>query len=186
MIDNDKNIIRRIKEGSDSAFIELYEKYWDKLYYTCYKRISSKEETEDILQELFVELWNRREKLEIRTTVAAYLFTALKYKIFRLIDSKNVRNKYLVRVENEELLGSDKTTEKKLLFDELYSLIEQNIEKLPKRCKLIFKLSRQENLSASEISEKLNLSQNTVQNQITSAKKILKMELGKVFTLFLY
>ncbi len=181
----DKEIIEQIKFGNESAFLKLYEAYWDKLYFVCYSRIKLKEETEDILQDLFIELWNRRDKIEIKTSVSAYLFTALKYKIFRWIEHKNVKKKYLVLSEDEELFGSEQNTDKKLLFDELYYLIEQNIEKLPKKCKLIFKLSREENLTATEISTKLKISPNTVNNQITKAKKIIKFELSKVFTLFL-
>ena len=186
IIHKDKHLIDEIKKGNEKAFVDLYEQYWQKLYFVCYSKINSKEETEDIIQELFVELWNRRDKIEIRTSVAAYLFTALKYKIYRLIDSRNKNRQNIINVQEEELFGSENSTDKRLLFDELYSLIEQNIEKLPKKCKLVFKLSRKENLTASQISSKLNISQNTVENQITKAKKIIRLELQKVFTLILF
>lgn len=186
MIDDDKYLIEEIQKGNENAYLKLYKRYWQRLYYTCYSRVRSKEETEDILQELFVEIWKRREKLLIRSSVEAYLFTALKYKIFKFIDTRNKKNNLIVRVENEELFGSKEETEDKLLFDELYSLIERNIEKLPKKCKMIFKLSRRDYLTASEISSKLNISQNTVENQITKAKKTIRLELQKVFTLIFF
>lgn len=186
MVDDDRYLIEEINKGNDNAFIELYERYWDKLYFACYSRINSRTETEDILQELFVELWNNRKKIVIKTSVAAYLYTAVKYKIFRFIDSKNVRKRYLIRIENEDFYKSEHTTDKKLLFDELYYLIEQKIEKLPPKCKLIFKLSRFENFSSAEISSKLNLSERTVHNQITKANKILRLVLEKVILLLMF
>ena len=85
----EKELLDGLRNGNEKAFIALYNLYWEKLYYTCYQRINLKEETEDILHELFIDLWNRRDKLDIQTTFAVYIFTALKYKIFRFIDSRN-------------------------------------------------------------------------------------------------
>jgi RNA polymerase sigma-70 factor (ECF subfamily) len=179
-MNDDQLLIKELCKGNEKAFVELYEKYWEKLYYVCYQRILSKEETEDIIHELFLDLWNKKDSLEIRSTFAAYIFTALKYKIFRLIDSKSIRRKYIGRMGDEEP-ASENTTEQLLDFNELYDLIEQRIENLPEKCKLIFRMSRDEYLSAEEISKKLNISSNTVQNQITKAKKVIKNQLKKLF-----
>jgi RNA polymerase sigma-70 factor (family 1) len=181
---DDSRLIDELRNGSSEAFVELYDKYWEKLYYVCYKRIGSQEETEDIIHELFLDLWKRREDLEIKTSFAAYLFTSLKYKIFRLIDSKTVRNKYMERIDGDEPASAD-SLERELDFNELYDFIEERIENLPERCRLIFRMSRSENLTADEIAASLDISPNTVQNQITKAKKILKNELKKLFLMFL-
>ena len=181
----EQELLDELRKGSEKAFVAFYDLYWDKLYYTCYQRINLKEETEDIIHELFLDLWNRRDKLEIKTTFAVYIFTALKYKIFRFIDSRNSRLKYVERMGEEEPASFEKV-DKYLEFDELYKLIETKIEELPERCRLIFKMSRNDQLQAQEISEQLNLSESTVQNQITKAKKILKEELNKYFIFLIF
>jgi RNA polymerase sigma-70 factor (family 1) len=181
---NEEELLKELNRGSEKAFVALYDLYWERLYYTCYQRIRLKEETEDILHELFMDLWNRRQKLEIKSSFAVYIFTALKYKIFRFIDSRNSRSKYVEWLDDEEPVSHHKF-DKELEFDELYNLIECKIEELPEKCRLIFRMSRNEQLDAKEISEQLNLSESTVQNQITKAKKILKGELQKYFTFLL-
>jgi RNA polymerase sigma-70 factor (family 1) len=184
-MNDDQLLIKKLQKGDEKAFVELYEKYWEKLYYVCYQRILSREETEDIIHELFLDLWNKKDTLEIRSSFAAYIFTALKYKIFRLIDSKSIRKKYMERIGDEEPV-SENTTEQLLDFNELYDLIEQRVENLPEKCKLIFKMSRDEYLNAEEISKKLNISSSTVHNQITKAKKFIKNELKKLFLFVLF
>ena len=177
---DDSLLIIELRRGSEKAFVALYDKYWERLYYVCYKRIGSQEETEDIIHELFLDLWNRRENLAIKTNFAAYLFTSLKYKIFHFIDSKNVKKKYFEPLDGENTASGD-SPERDLDFNELYDFIEEQIENLPGKCRLIFRMSRNENLTAGEISERLNISPNTVQNQITKAKKILKSRLKEFF-----
>ena len=88
------------------------------------------------------------------------------------------------RMDEVEPASTEKV-ETNLEFDELYALIETKIDELPEKCRLIFKMSRNDQLQAKEISEQLNLSESTVQNQITKAKKILKEELNKYF-IFLF
>jgi RNA polymerase sigma-70 factor (family 1) len=183
MKDEHELLVELIK-GSEKAFVALYDLYWEKLYYTCFQRIRLKEESEDILHELFLDLWNRKDKLEIKSSFAVYIFTALKYKIYRFIDSRNSRSKYVERLGEEEPASHHKL-ERELEFNELYNLIECKIEELPEKCRLIFRMSRNEQMDAKEISEQLNLSESTVQNQITKAKKILKEELQKYF-MFLF
>ncbi len=181
---DEKELLDELRKGNEKAFVSLYDMYWEKLYYSCYQRIRLKEESEDIIHELFLELWNRRSVLEIRTTFSVYIFTALKYKIYRFIDSRNSRGKYVERMGEEEPASLEKA-ENILEFNELYKLIEYKIEELPEKCRLIFKMSRNEEMNAKEISKQLNLSESTVQNQITKAKKILKDGLKEYFTFLL-
>jgi RNA polymerase sigma-70 factor (ECF subfamily) len=182
MTENDQFLLAELKKGNTRAFAALYDAYWERLYYTCYRRIELQEETEDILQELFADIWNNREKLQIRTSLSVYIFTALKYKIFRFIDAKVVRQKHMQRLGNEEP-AAEETIERDLSFDELYSLLEERIEHLPVRCRLVFRMSREQELTVEEIAKQLNISPSTVHNQITKAKKILKNELKRGFVI---
>ena len=105
---DEKELLDELRKGNEKAFVSLYDMYWEKLYYSCYQRIRLKEESEDIIHELFLELWNRRSVLEIRTTFSVYIFTALKYKIYRFIDSRNSRGKYVERMGEEEPASLEK------------------------------------------------------------------------------
>ena len=182
MTENDQFLLTELKKGNTRAFAALYNAYWERLYYTCYRRIELQEETEDILQELFTDIWNNREKLQIRTSLSVYIFTALKYKIFRFIDAKAVRHKHMQRLGSEEP-AAEETIERDLSFDELYSLLEERIEHLPVRCRLVFRMSRDQELTVEEIAKQLNITPSTVHNQITKAKKILKNELKRGFVI---
>ena len=182
MTENDQFLLTELKKGNTRAFAAIYDAYWERLYYTCYRRIELQEETEDILQELFTDIWNNREKLQICTSIAVYLFTALKYKIFRFIESKAVRQKHMQRLGSEEP-AAEETIERDLSFEELYSLLEERIEHLPVRCRLVFRMSREQELPVEEIAKQLNITPSTVHNQITKAKKILKNELKSGFAI---
>lgn len=172
----DKILIPSLKKGDEKAFTLLYEKYWEKLYFVAYQHTQSTQDSEDLIHEVFIDLWKNRKKLEIRNAISSYIFTALKYKVFRLYDSKAVRKKYANRIINEGVKHLN-VTERDLSFNELFLLIEQEIEKLPEKCKVIFKMRRLEHLSIEEVAEKLNISPNTVNNQITKASKVLKINL---------
>ena len=184
--DTDLYLISAIKKGDKKAFTILYEKYWEKLYFVSYQHTQSVQESEDLIHEVFIDLWKNRRKIQINKAVSTYIFTAIKYKIFRWYDGKTVRKKYAQRFINEIPNPYD-TPEKELSFKELYCLIEQEIENLPDRCKLIFKMRRLEEFPIDEIAKKLDISKNTVNNQITKASKILKLNLKEYLnsTLFL-
>jgi len=173
---SDEVLFRALKKGNKKAFTLLYEKYWEKLYYIAFQHTQSTQESEDLVHEIFIDLWKNRKKIKINKTVSSYIFTSIKYKIFRLYDSKSVRKKYLKNIKREKVNGLN-NTETDLNFNELYNLIESEVDKLPERCKLIFKLRRFEDYSVEEVAQKLGISTNTVNNQMTKASKVLKLNL---------
>lgn len=175
-INSDKLLISSLKSGNEKAFVLLYEKYWEKLYFVAYQHTQSVQESEDLIHEVFMDLWKNRKKIQIKKEVSTYIFTALKYKIFRMYDAKAVRRKYAEKIQKMGIVPLN-TTERTLSFNELYHLIEQEINKLPERCRIVFQMRRMENLSIEEIAEKLEISPNTVHNQITKASKVLKINL---------
>ncbi len=153
----------------------------------AYNRLESKETAEGIVQDIFTELWDRRENLNIYKSLASFLFTALKYKIINHYAALAVRRKYIH--ENKRLATElDDTTQDWLSFDELYKVIEIEIDQLPPKCKLVFMLN-QEGKSAKEIGQELNISSRTAEGHISQARKILKTRLSdfnklSVFLLF--
>jgi RNA polymerase sigma-70 factor (ECF subfamily) len=174
--DEDKSLFDAMKEGSESAFTALYDKYWERAYYVAYKHTQSEQESEDLVHDVFMDLWKNRNSITIKKEVSTYVFTALKYKIFRMYDAKAVRTQYADMIKNKQPEISN-TTEKTLSFNELYSLIEYEVERLPEKCRIVFKMRRFENFTIEEIAQKLDISPNTVNNQITKASKSLKLSL---------
>lgn len=134
------------------------------------------------MQDLFASLWLKRETIEIRQTVTAYLFTAIKYKVINYIESHIVRENYL-KVLKKTVEDYDNSTNEKIYSHDLQNCIDQGINTLSPKVKEVFELSRNENLSIKEIASKLNVSDQTVKNQISKALKTLKLHLNQLLSL---
>ncbi|MDN5213400.1 RNA polymerase sigma-70 factor [Fulvivirgaceae bacterium BMA12] len=181
---SDHQLFALIKKNNQLAFAAIYDKYWESLYSIAYRKTGSSQETEDLLHEVFMDLWKNRQNIEIRKSFAAYIATALKYKIFRLIDAQNVRKKHAGSVSFESR-NMETTPENQLSFEELYDLIEESIEKLPQKCKSVFRLSRGDHQTVKEIATTLNISPHTAQNHINYALKKLRIDLQDYLTILI-
>ncbi len=165
-------LISALKKGKRQAFVKIYDLHWESLFAVGIQRIGRQEIVEDMIQEIFCDLWTRRHTLEIKTSLNAYLHTALKYKVFDFYRKSTVKLETIDQSHN--FISSDLNAEKVLSFKELKDRIEEGIETLPERCKLVFKMSRNEGKTAKEISEELNVSRRTVETQIHHSIKHLK------------
>ena len=181
---DDKTLIDQIKLGKEAAFRQLFDKYFKVMSYAAYKTIQDEHKSKDCAQEVFLDLWKRRETLEIHTSVAAFLKRAT---TFKAIDYIRKQKHAFQEVEEHDALGFENDN---LEFNELNTLIHSVIEKLPERCRLVFSLSRFEQLSHKEIAQKLEISEKTIENQITKALRILRKtvkdyKLGSILLIFL-
>lgn len=170
IFDTDQEILTSLAESDARAFDFLYQKFFPKLYAAAYKRLQNRELTEEVIQELFVSLWERRKQLAINTTIEAYLFTSVKYLVIAQYKKNNLFEKY----SNSLLPAEDYNfTEQMVAFDELNEAYQKALKSLPERCREVFLLKRT-GLSQREISERLDISEKTVENQMTKALKILR------------
>lgn len=178
-----KNDTKVLRIDSMDSFEHVYRENWDLLFNIAFKRLKSEEKTKEIIQELFVRLWENRHKIEIRESAQAYLVTALKSRVLNHLRNEMIHAKHL---ENLQLHTSPfaVSPEKEIEYKELEASIERHIFNLPKKCREVFLLSRQQQLSFKEISKKLNISVNTVEKHIVKALKILRLNL-KDFVSFL-
>jgi RNA polymerase sigma-70 factor (family 1) len=176
--DTDLGLLRDIALGDTRAFEVLYRRYFAKLYGTAYKRLQDKALAEEVVQELFVSLWERRQSLAIKD-VSAYLFSSIKYLIIANIKKNNL----LESLNTTDIDLAVDNTREYLSFDELHQSYQQALKNIPYRCREVFLLKRS-GLSHKEISEKLDISEKTVENQMTKALKILKEAL-KEYTILL-
>lgn len=162
-----------MKEDDDrAAFNVLYSRYWKVIYQIGFKKLGDEDLAEDLVHDLFVDIWVKRAELDIHTTFVGYLHGMLTH---RLID---VHRKNIFRQKVHEEIRSSQTVQDETYDSLVYSDLEQHlmaeVNNLPSSMRQIFLLSRQEELSPKEIADKLSLSVQTVKNQISSAVKRLR------------
>lgn len=173
----DQILIERLRGGDESALTELYNKFWQSLFMSSYNVLKDKELCEDIIQDIFMNIWNNREKLEINISLKGYMYACARYQVFNQFK----KNKDKIHVEFFDDLDKrfqHSTPETQLMHDELVQQINSIVESLPLKCQLVYKLSREEQLSHKEIAERLDISTKTVENHITKALQVIRLSMG--------
>jgi RNA polymerase sigma-70 factor (family 1) len=169
----DQELICSISLGNKDAFSMLYDRYWSDLYKYAFFILKDQEACKDIIQDVFVWLWEHKQDLQIQSP-KSYLRTAVKYKIANYIRSGNIRESFFEEVAKfnyeTSIPGVDEFAELK----ELNNIIQITVSTLPLKCQEIYRLSREENLSNREIAEQLGISIKTVENQITIALRRIR------------
>lgn len=173
----DERLFQLLCAGDREAFDQIYNLYWNQLFLYVVKAIRDKDAAQDIVQEIFVSLWLRRKEINTKGTLSGYLFTAARFKGINFIQdhlnkSKHAENLASYLVERQDVVNEE------FAAGELNAIIDVEIEKLPTKMREVFVLSRKENLSYKEISEKLNISDKTVKKQISNALKHFKLVLN--------
>ncbi|MHA4808729.1 RNA polymerase sigma-70 factor [Flavitalea flava] len=176
---DDLELLLLMKKGKEAAFTEIYNRYWEKLVATGYYYTRAKEAAEDIVNEVLIRLWNKREELEVRS-LSAYLATAVKFSVFKAIARKKRREELLSGQLRPEVHNE---TEEELDARFLKDFLEGVVEQLPEKARLVFKYSREEELSIREIAGKMDLSPKAVEYHMTKALKTLRDSMSKL-TLF--
>ncbi|MRX46265.1 RNA polymerase sigma factor [Pedobacter puniceum] len=171
----DNELWKLIKKHDQKAFRALFDMYWSKVFTTAFRYLKDKDTCTEIVNDLFLNIWNKREQLEIES-LQAYLTSSARYHVYKKL--KALKTSPLELVENYDLLidkpENGNPIDDKIKYQELESRIDTYLTNLPKRCREIFIMSRKENLSNDEIAEKLNISKRTVENQLTHALKHLR------------
>ena len=173
----DSELLGLLKSGSQAAYTEIYDRYQGLLFVYACKITREENEAADIVQEVFIYLWDKRAQIRFRTSLASYLYSAVRYKFFNLLDHKKVRADYASSLQ-EFMNKGHAETDHALREKDLARLIEKEIALLPPKMREIFELSRKAHLSHKEIAGKLGLSEKTVKNQVNNALKELRVKLG--------
>jgi RNA polymerase sigma-70 factor, ECF subfamily len=171
----DSELISGLQTGQKDKFDQIYKQYWAELYAFARKRVNSQEDAKDILQDLFVVIWTKRESLNITTSIKSYLYTALRHRIINYYNSKSTEAEYFDILSKIEHFND--STDEKVTENEIITIIDKSLDKMPSKMREIFELSRYKGLSAKEIASQLQLSEQTVRNQISNALKYLKIGL---------
>jgi RNA polymerase sigma-70 factor, ECF subfamily len=171
-----KFLIDRLKNGNETAYELLFKEYYKVLVIFASKYLKDVEASKELVQELFVHIYEKRENLDINSSLKSYLFRSVHNRSINLINSKKIREKYAEHY-NQTTDIKQNTLEQDVNASELESALHTAINELPPRCKVIFKMNRFDGLSNNEIAEKLTLSKRTVETQISKALKILRVKL---------
>jgi RNA polymerase sigma-70 factor (ECF subfamily) len=168
-------LYEEMKRGKEYAFDFFFNYYYPGLCIYAQKMISiPEEEAKDLVQSVFLKFWNDHKRLSIQSSVRSYLFASVRNKCYDLFRKKNRTVKIEEIIAEHDM--ADESVETYVL-SELEALFNRSLNKLPNRCREIFELSRFHGLKNREIAVKFNLSEKTVENQVTKAIHILKEEL---------
>ena len=177
-LNSDQSLVRRLKENDKPAFELIFNRFSKKLYYFTLGYVHSQAETEEIIQNVFVALWENRDMLSEAFPIQNYLYKVTINHIYNYYKHQLVRRRY---VKNMIIEGTDVDHEavQGILTHDLGGIVNKIIGELPLRQQLIFKLSRTEGLCHAEIAQRLGLSVRSVENQIYRAVKYIREKLNR-------
>ena len=171
--ESDEELLRKISLGVEPAFKILFERYYSDLVKFAISHVRSPEEAEGIVQEVFLYIWDHRQKIELRSSLKAYLYAATRYRAIYFFRKKKRLPDF---TEVDETSGNTNGDDAQLLMEylEVESRIIKVVDDLPPKCKEIYLLSREEGLSHKAIAKQLGVSVKTVENQIRIALKRIR------------
>jgi RNA polymerase sigma factor (sigma-70 family) len=174
---NEQELTALLREGDEAAFVEIYRRNWQKLYNAAYKRLRDGAQCEDLLQNIFADLWERREEVFIEN-LNAYLHTAVRFQVIKYATRTTAASRFTEELDDR--LSSPIQTDDPLIERETLDLVKIWVAALPRKRREIFHMYYHEGLSSADIARELGISQKTVQNQIATVINSLHSRLSKV------
>jgi RNA polymerase sigma-70 factor (ECF subfamily) len=181
---NEKELITLLKQGSQRAFDSLYQMYSKRLYAYCYQYTKSREETEEIVQDVFLKLWLNKSSVRQEDTIKNLLFTIARNQLINAYKSNlnsYVFEDYVDYCNTQELSVND--TGHKVEYDDFRKALRKAMTHLSETQQKVFEYCKLRQLSNKETARRLSLQEQTVKNQLSIALKILREELSKIITL---
>lgn len=175
MSEETETILQNIQNGNLEEFEKLFRDYYPLLCSYALRFVKNTDQSEEIVQELFCQLWENRKELKVHTSLNAYLYKATYFNSLQLLRKKGVKSqyeKYIKHNNSEHSLSIDTVEE-----NEIQSIIQKTLINLPSRCSEIFKMSRFEGLKYQEIADKLSISIKTVEANMGKALKVFRKNL---------
>ncbi len=181
---NDQQLVNSLNKGDETAITEIYHRYWRKLLAIAYNQTKDKTAAEEVVQEVLINLWDRRASLKI-DSLPNYLATAVKYTVLNSIQREKRRNTIAVGVFGNASASFD---DEEIYAHLLRDYINGVVETLPDKCKLVFKCSREQGKSIPQIAKELNIAEKTVEAHLTKALKTIRYTLKStgIFTFIFF
>lgn len=175
IVPDDGELLRQLKEGNRSAFDEIFNRFADPIHTYIRVRLNGSEEADDVLQEVFIRLWNKRQSIVIHTSFRNYLYTIVQHCICDHLRSSK-RKRYTLTEEMPERTEGRALPDEQYQYKQAYAIWKTATYKLPIQMRRIYSMKNEEQLSVKEIASELHLSEQTVKNQLhTAGQRILKM-----------
>jgi len=175
---NSKEDVQELIKGEQQAYIRLYKKFEPKLYAFAFKLIRNKDDAEDVVQEVFLKVWEKKHHLNPDLNFDSYLFTIARNRVFNIAKHRAYEFAFQYYLVGETF--SENSTENEINYQELSGFINEVYNNLPPVRKQVFTLSRIEGLSNSEIAQQLNTSNSNIENHINKVIRKIK----KTFELY--
>jgi RNA polymerase sigma-70 factor (ECF subfamily) len=176
MFPNDYELVERLQKGEVEAFDLIYKKYSCKLYVFGLKYLRSADEAEELVQSVFLKLWENYKILKKESSFKSYLFTIAYNDICKLFRKRNYLQKYISDTLYQNSQSSSKS-ENSIDYQSILDHVQQIIDKLPEKQKTIFKMSRLDGKSTKEIAKEIGLSPGTIDNYLSNALKFVRNQL---------
>lgn len=171
-----EELFQRTKAGDSVAFTALYRHTWEKLYQLALRKTQAEEEAKDIVQEIYIQLWQKKESIHIRGSVEAYLYSMTKYEIVKRI--QNALKDEAHRFDYRQLIDDFSISGDQHIFaNELETQLNKEVDALPTKQQHIYRLHQEDNRSTQEIAQELGLAEQTVKNQLVHAKRKIRLAL---------
>lgn len=181
-MEKNEDFLSAIPIDDENTFSLIYKTFWKELFNAAYKRLKDIEQSQDIVQNVFISLWNRKDRAEIKN-IGAYLHSSVKFQVFKHSVRTPNTSEFLEAFEN--ILVSSSSPESALLEKEILTLVKLWIDTLPKKRREIFILHYHDGLTTTEIADMLNVSRKTVQNQLNTASQALRAKLASLLSMLI-
>ncbi|NLU38413.1 MAG: RNA polymerase sigma-70 factor [Bacteroidales bacterium] len=182
---SDKHIVDCIQHGDEQVFELFFRNYYERLCNYANTILNDMDEAEEMVQNAFLTIWERRESFEVHTSLKSYLYRAVYNSSLNSLKHKKVQQKHEQYYKQNTAPDYESATSE-LMENELQQLAQKAIEQLPPQCKMVFTLSRVEQLTYAEIAEQMNISAKTVENHMVRALRFLREKLKDYLPLLIW
>ncbi|MCX2485784.1 RNA polymerase sigma factor [Pedobacter sp. MR2016-24] len=173
-----------LKKGEEKAFREIYNRYWDRAYIKSYKRINDALEAEEIVQDIFCNLWRKRDTFSLVKGFDNYFAGAVKFEVINRF-AKQARQAKLKNQAMSSFSEIDNSTINDIDLKEFQHQLQQSILELPDKCGQVFRLKFEKDYTQQQIAEELQISEKTVEAHLSKARKLLKSKFGRLLNLLI-
>jgi len=183
---SDAQLVALLKDSDNGAFTELFDRYWQKLLLVAGNKLDNLGEAQELVQDIFLDIWQRRKELSITGAggIKVYLAVAVKYRVINVLAKRHRTERY-ARELRAHSTPMDHSLEEWLSFEELKHRLAALVAELPEKRRIVYQLSREEGYTRKEIAQSLNITEKTVESHLTRALHSIKSGLTQLFsTLF--
>ncbi len=187
---SEKQTIQQLLSGEIATYEEVYKTYFKALYVYAYTMLKDELQAEEIVQNLFLKLWDRKDRVQIETSLKAYLYKAVYHDSLNYLKHVKVKATYEHHATQVMKNERSEAASQRVMYNNLEDRLRAALNELPEQCRTVFQLSRYEELKYREIANRLQISEKTVENHMGKALKLLRVKLAdfiiSVVVLFTY